>query len=695
MNNNFKKVSIIYVFLILLSLAVIWKIFYLQYIEKAEITDIDISYKIEEIEAKRGSIFSSDGRPLSTSVPYFQIRMDCVVISDTLFNNNIDALCRSLSQLYKDKSAAAYKAEIIKARKEEKRYKPIGNRLVDYTEMLEIRKFPIFSQGQNRGGLITEQRNRRKNPYGRLAYRTIGFINNNGEGTGIERSYDAFLKGRPGRQTVQRILGGEWIPATGLDVIQPEDGFDIQTTLDIDIQEAAEDALRDQLSKSDVFEGATAIVMEVKTGAIRAIANMKKGVRNDFDESYNYAIGHSTEPGSTFKLATLIALIEDGYVNLESKVDAGNGRWRYISTNFTDVTRVGYGVIDVKTAFEKSSNVAFAKLVTEHYGNNEKRYVNRIVNMKLTERFNLDILGEARAVIYSPDNALWSRISLPMMSIGYFSLLTPLHTLTFYNAVANNGKMMKPYFIENLQKNGVIHQKFGSQEITGSICSKRTLDQVQNALRGVVENGTAKAIDDPRYQISGKTGTAQIAFDGKYKDASGNRKHQASFAGYFPSDNPKYSMIVVLYTNKTRDNFYGGAWAAPVFKRIADKIYARAIDWNDPLTKKDERINTTKPDLYGDSKSIRIISKELDLGHKIDTKNSSWIALKEDKVNPITINNNMVPDVRGMGLKDAIYILENMGYRVSFSGRGKIVAQNPEPNIQISKGSIIQLTLER
>ncbi len=695
MNNNFKKVSIIYVFLILLSLAVIWKIFYLQYIEKAEITDIDISYKIEEIEAKRGSIFSSDGRPLSTSVPYFQIRMDCVVISDTLFNNNIDALCRSLSQLYKDKSAAAYKAEIIKARKEGKRYKPIGNRLVDYTEMLEIRKFPIFSQGQNRGGLITEQRNRRKNPYGRLAYRTIGFINNNGEGTGIERSYDAFLKGRPGRQTVQRILGGEWIPATGLDVIQPEDGFDIQTTLDIDIQEAAEDALRDQLSKSDVFEGATAIVMEVKTGAIRAIANMKKGVRNDFDESYNYAIGHSTEPGSTFKLATLIALIEDGYVNLESKVDAGNGRWRYISTNFTDVTRVGYGVIDVKTAFEKSSNVAFAKLVTEHYGNNEKRYVNRIVNMKLTERFNLDILGEARAVIYSPDNALWSRISLPMMSIGYFSLLTPLHTLTFYNAVANNGKMMKPYFIENLQKNGVIHQKFGSQEITGSICSKRTLDQVQNALRGVVENGTAKAIDDPRYQISGKTGTAQIAFDGKYKDASGNRKHQASFAGYFPSDNPKYSMIVVLYTNKTRDNFYGGAWAAPVFKRIADKIYARAIDWNDPLTKKDERINTTKPDLYGDSKSIRIISKELDLGHKIDTKNSSWIALKEDKVNPITINNNMVPDVRGMGLKDAIYILENMGYRVSFSGRGKIVAQNPEPNIQISKGSIIQLTLER
>lgn len=695
MNNNFKKVSIIYVFLILLSLAVIWKIFYLQYIEKAEITDIDISYKIEEIEAKRGSIFSSDGRPLSTSVPYFQIRMDCVVISDTLFNNNIDALCRSLSQLYKDKSAAAYKAEIIKARKEGKRYKTIGNRLVDYTEMLEIRKFPIFSQGQNRGGLITEQRNRRKNPYGRLAYRTIGFINNNGEGTGIERSYDAFLKGRPGRQTVQRILGGEWIPATGLDVIQPEDGFDIQTTLDIDIQEAAEDALRDQLSKSDVFEGATAIVMEVKTGAIRAIANMKKGVRNDFDESYNYAIGHSTEPGSTFKLATLIALIEDGYVNLDSKVDAGNGRWRYISTNFTDVTRVGYGVIDVKTAFEKSSNVAFAKLVTEHYGNNEKRYVNRIVNMKLTERFNLDILGEARAVIYSPDNALWSRISLPMMSIGYFSLLTPLHTLTFYNAVANNGKMMKPYFIENLQKNGIIHQKFGSQEITGSICSKRTLDQVHSALRGVVENGTAKAIDDPRYQISGKTGTAQIAFDGKYKDASGNRKHQATFAGYFPSDNPKYSMIVVLYTNKTRDNFYGGAWAAPVFKRIADKIYARAIDWNDPLTKKDERINTTKPDLYGDSKSIRIISKELDLGHKIDTKNSSWIALKEEKISQITINNNMVPDVRGMGLKDAIYILENMGYRVSFSGRGKIVAQNPEPNIQISKGSIIQLTLER
>ncbi len=660
MSGFLKRVYVIYVFLILLTIGIIWRVVYLQFFADIKISDIDISYRQEQIEANRGSILAMDGRALSTSVPYFQIRMDCILPSEKLFNDNIDALSKQLSQFFQDKSAAAYKREIVTARREGRRYKALGNRLVDYSEMLQIKQFPIFKEGVNRGGIITEQRNRRINPYGRLAYRTIGFINNEGTGTGLEKSYESYLRGSAGSQTVRRMLGGEWVPAKSDDIIHPSDGLDVQTTLNIEIQEATENALRQQLSKSNVFEGATAIVMEVKSGAIRAIANMKKGRDGSFDESYNYAIGHATEPGSTFKLATLVALMEDGYATLNTKVETGNGRWRYSTTTFSDVHHSGFGDITLLEAFEKSSNVAFAKLVVEYYSNREKSYVDRLVNMKLNERFNLDLPGEARAQLYTPGDQSWNRLSLPMMSIGYFSLLTPLHTLTFYNAIANNGKMMKPYFVENLQKDGVVIKKFGPQVISGSICSKKTVQQVQDALRKVVERGTAKSIDNPKYQISGKTGTAQIAFDGVYKDSQGNRKHQASFAGFFPSDNPEYSVIVVLYTNKTKENFYGGAWAAPVFREIADKIYTNSPHWFQPVSPGNTPLDMNIQSLAQAS---------------------------------VPQYDGIVPDVCGMGLKDALYILENLGYRVSFAGRGRVVAQNPPHETPLLKNGIINLQL--
>jgi len=346
-----------------------------------------------------------------------------------------------------------------------------------------------------------------------------------------------------------------------------------------------------------VFEGATAIVMEVETGAIRAITNMKKMANGEFDESFNYAIGQATEPGSTFKLATLVALIEDGFVTLDTPVDAGNGKWQYSTKVFTDVTKGGYGLIDVRKAFEKSSNVAFAKLAVEYYSNNEKKYVDRLHNMKIGEKFGLDIMGEGRSIIHSPGDVSWSKLTLPMMAMGYASLLTPLHTLAFYNAIANRGKMMKPFFVERLEKHGVAEKEFKPQEMSGSICSESTIKAVHEALRGVVEHGTAKSINDPRYKISGKTGTAQIAFDGRYIDSQGYRKHQASFAGFFPSDNPKYTAVVVLYTNKTRANFYGGSWAAPVFKQIADRIYANNPQWSAPVQGKGKR-NPDNPAYY-------------------------------------------------------------------------------------------------
>ncbi len=692
-----QRVSIIYFFIVILSLMVVGRIIQLQYFTTLKVSSDDISFRIEEIEATRGSILARDGRSLSASVPYYQVRMDCLVPGDTTFNNNIDALAAALSGFFMDKTPLAYKTDLVLARKQNKRYKAIGNRLVDYSELMIIKKFPLFNLGANRGGIIAEQRNKRNNPYGRLAYRTIGFINSEGTGVGIEGSYDFYLKGIPGKQTVQRMLGGEWKPIDNEALVLPKDGYDVQTTLDIDIQEAAENALKSQLALSDVFEGATAIVMEVKTGAILAIANMKKNADGEFDESFNYAIGQATEPGSTFKLATMVALIEDGYVTLDTPVDAGNGKWTYSTKTFTDVTHGGYGLINVLKAFEKSSNVAFAKLAVEYYSNNEKKYVDRLNNMKLNEKFNLDIMGEGRAVIHSPGDAMWSKLTLPMMAMGYASLLTPLHTLTFYNAIANGGKMMKPYFVQNLQRSGVIEKEFQPQELSGSICSKSTIEAVHKALRGVVVEGTAKAFNDERYSISGKTGTAQIAFDGRYIDAQGFRKHQASFAGFFPSDNPQYSAIVVLYTNKTRANFYGGAWAAPVFKQVSDKIYASSPDWKEPVKGKGIEPKIKPSILSGKGSTTNKLLSHVPVGEKIIPPDAEWLQFSKDSnkvsVKECQIVTDSLPSVMNMGLRDAIYLLENQGYRVQFTGRGRVVSQTPAPGSVAEKKSIIQIQL--
>lgn len=697
MKEIIQRVGIVYIIIILLSLIVIGSIINLQYFTKLDVISDEISFRIEETEATRGSILAHDGRSLSASVPYYQVRMDCIVPSDSAFNNNIYALSKALSGFFSDKSAAAYMADLVVARKEGKRYKSIGNRQIDYTELMKVRTFPLFNLGANRGGIIIEQKSKRTNPYGRLASRTVGFINTLGVGVGIEGSYDFYLKGIPGKQTVQRMLGGEWKPIDDENLVLPKDGYDVQTTLDIDIQEATEIALKEQLALSDVFEGGTAIVMEVKTGAIRAIANMKKNTLGEFEESFNYGIGQATEPGSTFKLATLVALIEDGYVTLDTPVDAGDGKWKYSTKTFSDVTQGGYGLINVLKAFEKSSNVSFAKLAVEYYSNNEKKYVDRLNNMKLNEKFNLDIMGEGRAVIYAPGDAIWSKLTLPMMAMGYASLLTPLHTLTFYNAIANGGKMMKPYFVENLQRSGVAEKSFPPQELSGSICSKSTIEAVHKALRGVVTEGTAKAFNDPRYEISGKTGTAQVAFDGRYIDFQGYRKHQASFAGFFPSGDPKYSAIVVLYTNKTRANFYGGAWAAPVFKKIADKIYVSSPEWKEPVSGIGNEIKNKPAILSGKGEATNKLLATLPLGEKVNYPNAEWLQFTTDSTGAFlqeyTIVKDSVPSVLNMGIKDAVYLLENQGYKVMFSGRGRVVSQTFAPDSIEYKKGIIQIQL--
>lgn len=705
MNDIFKRIAVIYKLFILVALVVIGKIFYMQFINPTKISSEDIIRRVEPIEPNRGDILACDGRALATSIPYYQVRMDCVVPNKDTFNVYIDELSKKLSDLFKNKSAAAYKKELKNARANNKRYLRLGNRLVDYSELETIKKFPILRLGVNKGGIITIQTNRRSNPYGRLAYRTIGFINTEGTGVGIEGSCDYYLKGTPGQQVVQRMLGGEWIPVNGTERVEAQDGYDIQTTIDIDIQEVAERALKEQLMKSNNdIEGATALVMEVETGAIRAIANMKKDGRGGFDESYNYAIGDATEPGSVFKLVTLVSLLEDGYVTLNTPISTGNGRWTYGGHTYSDTHPIGE--VTVQKAFEQSSNVAFAKLAVEHYGNNERAYTDRIQSMKIGERFNLDIQGEGRSVIYTPDDAMWSRTSLSSMAIGYAALVTPLHTLTFYNAIANNGKMMKPYFIDNYQLNGEIVKKFEPQEISGSICSKNTAKTAQKALRSVVEHGTGRIhVNSKDFQISGKTGTSRIAFaskDGKRAvyEQNGYRRYQASFCGFYPSDNPKYSAIVVIYSGKTRGNFYGASQAGPIFKKIAEYIYTTSPDWERTLDGKGNKANGVPHVSKGKTEMQKIIMSELDINGTENLKKfvpQGWVEFKKDSTQLVAQKYPVITDslvnVVDMGLKDALYLLENQGYRVKFSGYGRVVKQTPAAGSKVAAKSVINLQL--
>ncbi len=699
-NGIFKKMALIYKLFALIALAVVGKIAYMQFIAPTDTTAVDIAYREETIEAIRGDIMARDGRPMATSVPYYQIRMDCVVPNEDTFKKYIDDLSVSLAEFFKNKSAKKYKEELVKARKDGKRYKALGNRLVDYTELAQIKKFPILKLGANRGGIIVEQKYRRNNPYGRLAYRTIGFINTEGVGVGIEGSCDYYLKGTPGKQTIQKMLGGEWRPVTGVEGVAPKDGYDILTTIDIEIQEAAEKALREQLAKGMGIEGGTAIVMEVATGAVRAIANMKK-MGDSYDESYNYGIGDATEPGSVFKLMTLVSLLEDGYVTLEDPIDGGNGKWSYGGHTYSDTH--AYGMMDVKTALAKSSNVAFAKLAVTYYEGKEQQYVDRLNSMKVGERFNLDIQGEGRASIYGPSDAMWSRSSLSSMAIGYATLLTPLHTLAFYNAIANDGKMMKPYFIENYQENGEIVKNFGPQVMSGSICSKETAREARRALRHVVEIGTGRFMNNSKFKIAGKTGTSRIAFGGKIGyEKNGFRRYQASFAGFYPADNPKYSAIVVLYSGETRGNFYGGSWAGPVFKQIADHIYSTSSNWEPVLDGNSK--NVPAPEvaagrLDAQSKVLAELGVEFTKVDINERNMSGWAKFSKDTSGNLaatnfSTDNDSLANVANMGLKDAVYLLENSGYKVQFEGYGKVVAQEPAPGSKLPEGSTVILKLK-
>lgn len=694
-----KRVYLVYAFVGVFAIVILAQTFNVQYVEGAEwkqkAENLTTAYR--KIDAVRGNIYAVDGSLLATSVPIYEVRFDSKTeaLTDDIFYNEVDELSNQLSKLFRDKSQSQYKKELVSARKKGVRYQLI-KRNVKYTELQQLKTFAIFNRGQYKGGLIYTQQNKRVRPFNKLAARTIGYEREGIKPVGLEGAYTHYLQGVNGKRLMKKIAGGVWMPITDENEIEPLDGSDIYTTIDVNLQDVAENALENQLTLHEADHGSV-ILMEVSTGSIKAIANLQRRKDGSYDESYNFAIGESTEPGSVFKLASLMAAFEDGYLTLEDMVNTEDGTTKFYGATMKDSHEGGYGVISVQKSFEVSSNVAISKLIVKNYGSKPQAFVDRIYKMNLGKKLGLEIAGEGQPLIKNTSDASWSGLSLPWMSIGYEIHLTPLQTLTFYNAVANDGKMVKPRFVSHINQRGQVVKEIKPEVINNSICSKKTIAMAKKMLEGVVENGTAKNLKNANFKIAGKTGTAQIANkSGGYKNAA-KISHQASFVGYFPADAPKYSCIVVVAA-PSRNVYYGNLVAGPIFKEVADKIYSTSFDIHKPLESRDAMAVSKIP--YSKDGSLKDLVKvyaELDVKTRRRGKVGEWASVstseKQVEIQSKKVNSTLVSNVVGMGIKDALFILENQGLEVKFKGNGVVKTQSILPGSKIINGSTIILEL--
>jgi cell division protein FtsI (penicillin-binding protein 3) len=689
--------ALVYLIIGLLAVAILVRILILQYVQRGKWADMSEKYvfKTAEMPANRGDILTSDDRLLASSVPYYTIYMDTRSsgMSSATWSDGINGLSAGLAKLLGERSASGWKSIITEARKKGDRYFLI-QRKVDYEKLKKLKELPIFNEGQYRGGMVAQAENKRIMPGGELAARTIGYLNLGSEGNevGIEGAFDKDLAGKNGIAVKQRLTGGDWITVEGPNSVESRDGNDVVTTLDLDLQDVASTALLNQLRKNHADHGC-AVLMEVSTGNIKAIVNLGLEDDGDYHESYNYAIGESTEPGSTFKLPSLMAAIEDGVIDTGDIVDTGKGIIKYYDHIIRDTKE--HGVITVKQVFEESSNVGTSKLIYEHYKNNPKDFVNRLYAMRLNKPLGIQLKGEGEPLIRYPGDKLWSGLTLPMMSHGYEVQLTPLQILTFYNAVANDGKMMRPLFVSAIMRNGNVIKSYDPEVIVNSIASRSTIRKAKKMMEGVVENGTATNLKNPNYKIAGKTGTAQIAKE-KYGYRSGDRvSYSASFVGYFPAENPLYSCIVVV-NSPSNGVYFGNVVAGTVFKEISDKVYATRFFRNYKPENKDN-IKPSAPDAgNGYRADINEVLKNLDIKYR-RTADDDWVVTRESgdtvSLSGLKMQPDLVPDVRGMSLRDAVYLLENKGLRVKISGKGKVLRQSPEHGARYNEETVVSLEM--
>ena len=686
-----RRAVLIYLVMILLSIGVVSRTIYTQVFESSKWSAE--KYKIiktEAVNAPRGNIYSDDYSLLATSIPEYEVHWDSKMVSKSFFNKNIDELSTKLSDLFKDKTAAEYQ-RLLRSYKSKGTQYGLIRRKVDYNQLKLLKTFPIFEENRLISGFIYSQTNKRQKPFKRLAERTIGYDRKNSKSVGLEGAFNFYLKGQDGEVLKQKLAGNEWMP---IREIEPKPGKDIVTTLNIRFQDIAENALENCLVRHDADYGSL-VLMEVQTGEIKAIVNLKKNEDETLIEDYNYAIAELSDPGSTFKLASLIAGLEDGFFKTKDSVNTYNGIHQFYDRFMNDTKKGGYGKLSLADAFVKSSNVGISKLVVEYYSKNPAQFVDRLYSMGLNEPLDILISGESSPNILHPkgNKSNWSGTTLPWMSIGYGIEMTPLQILSFYAAIANDGKRMRPFFVKSIQENGKIEKEIKPQVINPSICSKTTIDIVKEMMLNVVENGTAENLKNDKYKIAGKTGTAQLLIEGIYS----KQRHQSSFVGYFPANQPKYACIVVVKDPK-KNGFYGGEVAGPVFKELADYVFANDLSLIETNKQYAEQTPISKD---GNKAKLQEVYKAIEVKTNAQEIQSDWVLTyaKEDRIELKTRNieddivKNKMPNLVGMPIQDVLFLLENYGLDVMFSGRGAVKSQSITKGSRIQKGQKIFLEL--
>jgi cell division protein FtsI (penicillin-binding protein 3) len=643
------------------AFAVAFKLTNIQFVEGEKYRDLAEKNTTRnfEITANRGNVYADDGSLLATSVPKYEIRFDAVTVTSEDFKENLVPLSKELSKMF-GRPASYYQQKFRKARADKNRYLLVAKNL-GYSDYIKVKSFPLFNKGPYKGGFIMDQSTVREHPMGKIGERLVGSQKRNEPGVyevGFEGAFNDYLRGKNGRRLKQKIAKGQWKPVSDNNEIEPQDGFDVVSTINVNIQDIAHHALLKQMEIYEAEHGSV-IVMEVKTGEIKAVSNLGRTSEGTYYEKLNYAVGESHEPGSTFKVMAMMAALEDKVIDTSTVIDTKNGTKRFYGRNITDSRRGGYGEISAAKTLEVSSNIGLATIIDEAYAKDPQKFIDRLYSWKLNEKIGIPILGEGRPIVPGPGDKIWSKNALPSIAYGYNLQLTPLQTLTFYNAIANNGVMVKPRFIKEIRAWNQEVKTFRTEIINERICSEKTLKEIQDILLNIVKRGTGKSLYSEYFSMAGKTGTARVEYD--QPDWSENKRYISSFAGYFPAENPKYSCIVVIHKPSTKKGYYGADVTGPVFKRIAQKIFT-----DSPLIAEVSGVNEEDPALTSDFENYYKMTQEI---------------------------GPEVPDVQGMSGMDAVSLLENLGMRVEIEGNGTVINQSIEPGTAFSKRQLIALKL--
>ncbi len=677
----FIRVIMISSLVIIAAVAIFIQLIFVQVEFSDAVAFNDPAVAMIDIPSPRGNIYDVNGNLLAISMPVYTIAIDVTQPSDTLFENNYLKLADGLSDIFSDVSSSEFSKKLRHARRYKKQYLKLRSG-VRFSELQLVKTLPILKEGRYDGGFVYTQQTKRIQPFGHLCERTIGYAREKSD-VGIEKAYNHYLKGQDGKRLMQKINGGIWKPINNTQDVEPVVGSDVYSTIDIRIQDVAQTALLRSLEKYEAENGSV-ILMDVKTGAIRAMSSLERTSEGKYAENFNYAIGAAYEPGSTFKLASLLVALEDGVVDTAHVVDTKNGAFKFYDRTMKDSNyhRGGHGKISVGKAFEVSSNIGIARTIVNHYKDDPQRFIDRLARLGISDKLDFELLGEAEPWIKNTNDSTWSGVSLPWMAFGYEIKMSALQILALYNAVANDGELVKPRLVDKVKRAEKVIESNDIEVLNPSICSDKTIHILQNLLIGVVKNGTAQNIYSEKYSSAGKTGTSKIALEGSY-----GSEYRSSFAGYFPAENPKYSCMVVVSKPKKEIGFYGNIVAAPVFKELRDNLFAEEAIEIPEVSK------TFNHNYIGSSKELNAIHQILDYPKYTASQNERWLKSDHTAFQTLEFSDDVIPDVKGMVAMDALYLLENLGLEVDLKGQGKVIKQSLKAGAKIKDNQKIALIL--